>query len=363
VPFSLGHRPALDGVRGCAIALVVALHLGIGAKGGFIGVEVFFVLSGFVITAVLLEESRATGRISLPYFYARRALRLLPALAVVLVAVTGYVLLFSDKPATDNFGRDAAAAVFYVANWLYASVGNQAHLLTHTWSLSVEEQFYLVWPLLLAGLLARKASYPVLLAVCLSGAAASVVLRYALFRSGSGVDRVYFGTDTRAGALLLGCAVAVIAYAGWLPTGKQIGNAVSVLAVLGGAGIVAMAFEFTRHRTLLYSVGFAAVAGASALIIAAVLISPDGLLTKALSFGPLQALGRISYGVYLWHWPIHFVVAGATPGSSHVVRASITLVLSLVIPTASFLLIEQPLLRLKKRFTPAGRDAAVPVGT
>jgi peptidoglycan/LPS O-acetylase OafA/YrhL len=348
--FSLGHRPALDGIRGCAIALVVALHIGAGLPGGFIGVEVFFVLSGFVITSVLLEEARETGRIHLGNFYARRGLRLLPALFGLLIVLGVYVAIFPDRAPADDFGRDALAAVFYVANWLYSSVGNQPHLLTHTWSLSVEEQFYLVWPLILIALVLRRSGYATLLAVCVAGIMASTVLRYVLWDGGPGVDRAYFGTDTRIGAMLVGCAVAILAYAGWLPRQGRVVPFVRVGALVGCGLILVVARELHRLEPVLYKGGFTAVALATGVIIVAILIAPRDALSRALSIAPLRYLGKISYGVYLWGWPLHFMVRAATPDFSHTVRMLITISLSIAIPAVSFRYLEQPFLRLKGRF-------------
>src|SRR3954469_19950995 len=217
------HLPALDGVRGVAVAGVLAFHGGVAAlRGGFLGVDAFFVLSGYLITALLLGEERATGRIRLTGFWARRARRLLPALLVLLaavLAVSRFLLPPDELPALRG---DALAALLYVANWrlLHRGGGYFAETaapspLQHTWSLAIEEQFYLVWPLLLVALLGLvrgrdpRTRRAVVLGTCLAGAAASVATTV-LLRGHVDPDRLYYGTDTRAAALLVGAGLAAL---------------------------------------------------------------------------------------------------------------------------------------------------------
>ncbi|WP_146167812.1 acyltransferase, partial [Micromonospora sp. MH33] len=219
------YQPALDGVRALAVAAVLAFHGGVATlPGGFLGVDAFFVLSGFLITSLLLAEHRDTGRIDLVAFWGRRVRRLLPALLLVLLVV----LVLSRKlmPGTElgALRWDELAALGYVANWrmanrdgdYFAATGSPSPL-QHTWSLGIEEQFYLLWPLLLIPLLgwaAKRGAVPprrrlgVALPVVLLGAAGSALAAAALFTPGA-PDRVYYGTDTRAVALLVGAALAV----------------------------------------------------------------------------------------------------------------------------------------------------------
>ncbi|RQX06450.1 acyltransferase family protein, partial [Micromonospora globispora] len=216
----IAYQPALDGVRALAVAAVLAFHGGVAAlPGGFLGVDAFFVLSGFLITSLLLAEHRDAGRIDLVAFWGRRVRRLLPALLLVLVVV----LLVSRQlmPGTElgALRWDALAALGYVANWRMANRGGDYFAATgspsplqHTWSLGIEEQFYLVWPLLLIVLLAwaaRRRRLGVALLVILVGAVGSALAAALLFAPDA-VDRVYYGTDTRAVALLVGAALAVL---------------------------------------------------------------------------------------------------------------------------------------------------------
>jgi peptidoglycan/LPS O-acetylase OafA/YrhL len=222
----LGRSPALDGLRGLALVWVVAYHF-TGATGPFpgawIGLDVFFVLSGFLITAMLLDERRVLGRISLPLFYARRACRLLPALLVMLAVWTGMLLAFHDTswfaatPGGDGTGDPVGlegafwqlgVTLAYGANWIYALDGGRAPL-AHLWSLAVEEQFYVVWPFVLLALLAVL-RHRRRLAVVLGLAGVSALLPWLYWDGGAGNDRIYFGTDTRAVGMLLGATAALV---------------------------------------------------------------------------------------------------------------------------------------------------------
>jgi peptidoglycan/LPS O-acetylase OafA/YrhL len=349
-PFSLGHRPALDGIRGFAIAAVLGLHASELLVGGFIGVQVFFVLSGFVITSVLLEEARKTGTINFVNFYARRALRLLPALAAVIAFVVVLALVYPHQRWTDHLARDAFSTAFYFANWLYTGLANKAHPLAHTWSLSVEEQFYLLWPPLLAFLVLRRTGYSALLWVSVGGAIASALWRYVVFDHGHNLFRAYFGTDTRIDAVLAGCAVAVLAYAGWLPTDRRVCGAVRAFAVVGCVVIAWVAYFVRPSAHGLYSYGFLLVALFTAAVIAEVLVSPTGGLARGLSWAPLRRLGVISYGLYLWHLPLLFAIRSALPTASKWVVAPLLIAISLVVAEVSYRFLEQPFLRLKDRF-------------
>jgi peptidoglycan/LPS O-acetylase OafA/YrhL len=350
---------------------VLADHGGIpGVPGGFIGVDLFFVLSGFLITALLLDELGRTGRINLAGFWTRRARRLLPALVVMVLAV-GLARDLFPYEAVVGLRDDAIAAFLWVANWSfvarqtdYFTQGGTASPLQHTWSLGVEEQYYLVWPLLLIALAvllaaaAKRRGLPSTLGtartavfvLAAAGALASAVAASVL-ASDASLDRVYFGTDTRAQALLIGAASAALLVRDWsaLTVGWSVirsrwgRSAARVLPVIGLAALAAAAHyaigssgEF--RDGLLIAVALAAVA-----VIAPVALDQDGAVARVLAWRPLVWLGAISYGVYLWHWPIFLVVNGERTGWSGFPLFAVRCAATIAFATASYWVIERPI--------------------
>jgi peptidoglycan/LPS O-acetylase OafA/YrhL len=307
----LPHRPGLDGLRALAVAAVLLYHGGVpAAPGGFLGVDVFFVLSGYLITSLLLAEHRATGAIALGRFWLRRARRLLPAaLAVIGVCLlVTAVFLPSGLPSARG---DALASVFYVNNWhqiledrSYFAAFGRPSLLQHLWSLSVEEQFYLLWPLLLwAGL--RRLGRARTLGLTLLGVVASAGLMALLHHPGEDPSRVYYGTDTRAAPLLLGAALAFAWPAARLTTqvGRGARGVLDGAGALGLAALVVAVVAWHDYQPALYAWGLLAVAVAAAAVVAAV-AHPATRLGAALGARPLTWIGARSYGIYLWHWPV-----------------------------------------------------------
>jgi peptidoglycan/LPS O-acetylase OafA/YrhL len=360
-PFRLGYRPALDGVRAIAIVAVMAFHAGwpLGA-GGYLGVDVFFALSGFLITALLVEERRRRRAVDLVAFWARRALRLLPALAVLLVATAVWVAANPDDPAASGFRGDAVATVLYVANWAQAfSPEYHVRLLSHTWSLAIEEQFYVLWPPVLALALARAPWRWILLAT--SGLlVASVAVRALLFRARGFDPRVTYGLDTRASALLLGCVLALIVSRFGVGDGRRITRATSAV---GLAGLVALAWMVMGPRYSSASIGgdpsrvfdeaYLLAPLATCALVVGVVGAPSGLLVRVLSIPPLVWLGRISYGVYLWHFPVDLVLAPAAGARASVGLQVARIAVTLGIAAVSWVLVERPFLRVKDRFSVA----------
>ncbi len=354
-----GYVPALDGIRALAVVAVMAFHGGVSwLPGGFLGVDAFFVLSGFLITTLLLRERLATGRLSLGAFWGRRARRLLPALLVVLVvvAVAGRSLL--DPETVHLLRGDSLAALFYVANWRMLLRGHGGYFaataspspLEHTWSLGIEEQFYLLWPLLLLVLLARRTRLRALLWLCLAGALGSAAPAALLFHPGSDPSRVYYGTDTRAQALLVGAALAT-AFAIWSP--RQLSpRRLSRLSRTAGAaalcGVVATGWAWTHASGTsrwLYTGGFLAVAASTALVITHAMVAPDGATARVLSVRPLPAVGRISYGLYLWHWPVYQAATAERTGQGGLRLLALRIAITLGLTLASYFLVEQPIRR------------------
>lgn len=366
--------PALDGVRALAVVAVLVDHGGVaGAHGGFVGVDVFFVLSGFLITSLLLAEQRRTDRIDLAGFWTRRARRLLPALAVMVVAV-GLGREFFPPDAVAGLRGDGVAAFLWVANWRfiaqqtdYFAQGGTPSPLQHTWSLGVEEQYYLLWPLLLialAWLIAvmtvghrRRAGAPGILrwavfALAASGAAASAIEAIILASDGP-IERVYFGTDTRAQALLIGAAASALLVRDWPPTATEPApvrsqwgrSALRVLPFAGLAGLAAAVHWATGSAVefrygLLTGVALAAIA-----LIVSVTLDQQGAVARVLASRPLVWLGGVSYGVYLWHWPAFLVLNGERTGWSGFPLFVLRCVLTLALATASWWLIEGPIRR------------------
>jgi peptidoglycan/LPS O-acetylase OafA/YrhL len=335
-PWRLGHRPGLDGLRGFAILLVMADHSGIGiASGaGHQGVTVFFVLSGFLITTLLLEERALHGRVSLRQFYWRRALRLLPAL-VVLLFVVAVILGVAGR--TGEIAGDVIPALFYFMNWTTAA-GNNPGLLSHTWSLSIEEQFYLVWPVVLIGLLAvgrgRLAWVAGLLVAAMLGA---VILRVVLWVGPEAYYRVYVGTDTRMDALAIGCLLA-LAFTRWPIT-------VQPWAMAALAASIPITLWLTNNESMA-TIGLAVTAVAAAGLVAGAATGSGG---RVLAWRPLAYLGIISYGLYLWHRPLMRAFTdsglGGVPWAVAVMFA-----ISIGLAFLSRRFIEDPFLALKNRY-------------
>ncbi|WP_407666299.1 acyltransferase family protein [Mycobacterium pinniadriaticum] len=383
--------PALNGIRGVAVALVLIGHGGIpGVAGGFIGVDVFFVLSGFLITSLLLDELGRTGQLDLGAFWVRRARRLLPALLIMVLAVVAARMLFPPN-AVSGLRNDAIAAFLWVANWAfvrqetdYFSQGAPPSPLQHTWSLGVEEQYYLIWPVLIVGvamLLAliarRRRKTPTIVAVrravlvlAVLGTAGSAT-ESILMASDSSLNRVYFGTDTRAQALLVGAAAAALLVrdwpailAGWpLIRSRWVrwlawGVPVAGVAVLAAITHVATGSAAEFRHGLLTVVAVAAVA-----VIAPVALEQRGPVAWVLSTPPLVALGVISYGVYLWHWPIFLVLTGERTGWSGYALFGARCVITVLVAAGSWWVIERPVRRWRPVHVPQLRLAAATIAT
>jgi peptidoglycan/LPS O-acetylase OafA/YrhL len=347
---AIPHISALDGARGLAVAGVLLFHGG-HLLGGYLGVDFFFTLSGFLITSLLLAESTRTGSVGLGGFWARRARRLLPALAVLMIGVALYCLAFADPTQLAQIRGDAFATLAYAANWRavfthvnYWAIFSSPSPLEHTWSLAIEEQFYVIWPLVFVGLLAwwKRAAPKAVLVTSLALATVSSVLMVALYNPLNS-SRVYYGTDTRAAAILFGAALAA-----WLTIygPARTRPARVAIEVLGLAGAVAVAIAWSRldgHSPTLYKGGFLLCGlGATAIIAAAVHPEP-GPLARVLSFRPLCELGLISYGVYLYHWPIDVVLEQKRVGFGGWPLFALQTTLTLGAAIVSYRVIEQPI--------------------
>jgi peptidoglycan/LPS O-acetylase OafA/YrhL len=351
----LGKRPALDGVRAVAVLWVMAFHFrdaerALPTRGGFLGVDIFFVLSGFLITVLLLEERRSTGSIRFGSFYARRALRLLPALFTVIAFWLAWVSLF-DQGVAHRAYREAIAAALYGENWFHGLSSFHAGLptgLAHTWSLSIEEQFYILWPVLLWLLLRRGARFAT--TVTAFALVAVPIIRLIQWDGDASVNREYFSTHTRADTLLAGCLLGLL-----LSNGYIRGWATRALRLLLPLAFlfVALSFVLAYHRSpSIYKGGYTLFAVATAIVFWGIL--ERGFLCDVLQWRPLVWIGRRSYGLYLWHWPI-FCAALDHFGHAKI-AGPVALPLTFLAAWASYRWIELPFLRMKRRFkrvTPA----------
>ena len=352
-PVHLGYRPAFDGLRGVSVLAVMLYHSGL-LEGGWLGVDVFFALSGFLITTLLLEEHERAGAVSLRRFYARRALRLLPAL-LVMVAVVGFVMVASKPPELFNLLIVfVLAVVLYVANWAMI-VGLPLYALAHTWSLAIEEQFYFFWPPVLTLLLRLTRKRRVILLVVGSGIVGAIAWRMFLMSGGTSIPRLFLGLDTRADSVLTGCALAMIVTWRMLP-GSVLGGATTTW--VGGAAAVAICVLFAIARFPAdFRNRFATTltALAAGLLICSLLSAPNSRIARLLEARPLVGVGKVSYGLYLWHFPI-FLGLGVLLGRTKTfdpLLLSLAWLASFAVSIASYRFLEQPALRLKLRLAGA----------
>ena len=367
------HIPALDGLRGLAVAAVVMYHFAPEiVPAGFLGVDIFLVLSGFLITSLALEEVDRTKSMSASGFFARRARRLLPASIATIVVVVIVARILDHGSVDSSLRGHAVASLTYIANWwsiaqqnsYQAAFGTESPL-NHFWSLAVEEQFYLVFPIALIGtiaLLKRRIGVHRLAHVALIGAVvgaiASCALMWILRTPGSDPSRVYLGTDTRSQALFVGIAIACIIRLWPVNSLKAATRTVLTTAALVAlAALVGIASTADFRSDWLYTGGFLLIAIATGIVVLA-LNGHDSFFTKALSFRWFRTLGLVSYGLYLWHWPIKVFVTGERLHLSDDQAGRIELFVIRVALTAaatalSWYLIEQPFRRRKPASTEA----------
>lgn len=358
-----GHRlPALDGLRGLAVLAVMAFHTdSTWLAGGYLGVDVFFVLSGFLIADILYRQFSAHGRQGLSGFWLRRARRLAPAL-LVLIAVLSVQRILAPGPGEYDRGP-FLAALTYTTNWYeivrggtyFGQFGPSSPLL-HTWSLAIEEQFYIAFPLVLLGILAvtrRRRAVAVSVGIL---AVASMVTMLVLTLRGASELRVYMGTDTRAQALLVGAALG-IGVGRYGSTGRSTRRETAGWAGLAVLGVTMMA---ASSPAVLYRGGFAVQAIATAMVIMAAL--RVGSLQRALSWRPLVWIGTVSYSVYLWHYPIFGWIQGHDAKTAPIGAQVWSIVVTLGIAYLSARFVERPFLRGRFVSWPVARQWLVYAG-
>ena len=347
-----GRIPALDGLRGIAVVGVVLYHGG-HLRGGFLGVDLFFVLSGYLITTVLLRSVRPDGSIGLKRFWSRRARRLLPALIVLLVVVLPvYAHWFATPTDLDPVRYDGLGSLFYVTNWAQILHGQSYFTVTladspirHLWSLAVEEQFYLVWPLVVVAAVRRGGARTVFVVASVLGlASAAITIGLGLTRAVS-FNSIYLGTHTRAAGLLAGAALAAWFAIHGAPRSeaaqRRLQGAAAVAVVVLGA--MWMTLRVTQQS--LYVGGLALSAIAGTVLVASAATSTDGPLIRVLSVRPLRMLGTISYGIYLWSWPITQLVSERHTPLRGWTLLIVQVILTVDIAAASWLVLERPILR------------------
>lgn len=345
-----GYRPSLDGVRAVAVLAVLGYHAQLPhADGGFLGVSLFFTLSGYLITAILLAEHERTGGVDLGRFWVRRIRRLVPAalLGVAIALVFGATI--ATRSQLDGLPAEALAGSLYVANWLfittdqsYAELFSSPSPLQHYWSLAIEEQFYVVLPLLVTGILAFRRSVRLLLVAFVAVAAVSTAWMWSADAGGASLDRLYYGTDTRAAELAIGAALAAALHLVGL---EWLRARIRPLAVIGPLAFGALLWAWSSQSlssSTLFRGGFALHAIGSALVIAA-LLAEAGPMHRVLGAAPLAFIGRISYGIYLFHWPIFLWLTEDRTGLEQWPLFGLRLLVSVGVAFLSYRMLEQPI--------------------
>ena len=318
--------------------------------GGFLGVDIFFVLSGFLITTILLEEHQRRDAISLGSFYARRALRLLPAVTGLLVAHGALAVVAGSDLGLE--ARTAGAVALYILNWVIAGGGEVAAGLGHLWSLSIEEQFYLAWPVFLFfALRQRQPTYLIVVAAGV-GILWATGIRAWLWLHDAGWEAIYVSTDARIDELLMGALLAVAFQRGW-----QLPRHLRSLGVAGLAVLLLCAAVVPADSGWLFIGGGLTVIGLAAVLLVASLFDADGPLTRMFEWRPAVELGKASYSLYLWHAPVFVAVSAHLGGRWVAERVVVGLVGCALATLASYRLIEVPVAQYWRRLA-AKRDAA-----
>lgn len=346
----LKYNPALDGLRGIAISMVMVFHATPNLlTGGFIGVDIFFVLSGFLITMLLIKEYEAEGQISLRQFYFRRALRLAPALLLLLVVFSCASLIVLSGPRLHQFLTDAIITFAYLSNWARAFNIHPPDFLGHTWSLAIEEQFYLVWPIFLVAMTKWLHARKFWLALALGIAGCAVMWRIYLLVNNATPMRLYNGLDTRADSLMIGSGLAIALSLNSVRTyfAKDRSLILSLLAVIAAATICLFAIYGQWDQSAMFYWGYSLTAIMSAIVIADAVQTNESMLFRVLSYPLLVWLGSISYGLYLWHFPVYRVLLAN--GVEQINVLWLGSIITLAIAACSFYTMEKYFLQFKYR--------------
>ncbi|WP_042352132.1 acyltransferase family protein [Bacillus massiliigorillae] len=348
------YIPGLDGLRALAVLAVIAYHLNFNwASGGLLGVTIFFVLSGYLITNLLLIEWEQTRRIDLKNFWIRRARRLLPGMLTMVLIITAWITLF-DQAFLAKLQDDFWAAILYVSNWWYIfhdlsyfeSMGVPS-VLTHFWSLAIEEQFYIIWPLFIFLALSIKLKRKPLLILIILMATISALAMGFMYKPGVDPSRVYYGTDTRAFSLLIGAILAFVwpshKLSARIP--KKLRLSMDLIGIVSFISLLIMIYSSNQYSGFLYLGGMVLASIITAILIASI-VHPSSTINKVLGVKPLRWIGVRSYGIYLWHYPIILLtnplVNTEKPSLLHI---AFQIALTFVIAELSYKYIENPIRR------------------
>jgi peptidoglycan/LPS O-acetylase OafA/YrhL len=346
---SLGYRPELDGLRGVAVIIVVVYHVGdlLWPSGrtwlfpaGALGVDLFFVLSGFLITSLLLAERERRGAVDLRAFGRRRLLRLVPAM-VGLLAVVLVVAMTTRRYVAVEALSTAGWSLTFTANW--AIRDGRPYVLGHLWSVAVEGQFYVLWAVAVAVAVRFRHTAGVLAVTAVALVAAVAWWRYDRIEAGESYYLLYLATTSRLDAPLIGALAALAVHAGWLD--RLRGRAATVVGLAGLAAVLACATRLRMSDPVLYRGLFSLVAVAAACAVVGAVRSGGGALARGLGVRPLVLAGMLSYSLYLWHVPIFQWLGDATPGWPAPVRSLVGTALAVAAALASYVLVERPFLR------------------
>jgi peptidoglycan/LPS O-acetylase OafA/YrhL len=357
----LGYLPWLDGIRAVAVLAVMVFHelvtqptmaFGRYVRGGLLGVDIFFAISGFLITSLLLSDVEQHGRIRFGAFYLRRARRLVPALMALLAVLVVGALVFESGHQRVESLRHALVAATYTTNWYTVLTHTRIGLLNHTWSLAAEEQFYLLWPAVLTGLLALVRGRPrrVVGPVAVLAVAAVAWPLIATARGWSAM-RVYYGLDTRAAALAVGCLLGALWSTGALPAANRF---VGVRRVAAACGAVALVWLLHDPSGVEPAAQFAIVGVATALVLWELVLSSPHVAHRVLGSAPLVAIGRISYALYLWDAVVVLKVHPAGVRGAALVVLHFALVFAAAV--LSWFVVERPF-RVRRSATVDGHAA------
>jgi peptidoglycan/LPS O-acetylase OafA/YrhL len=349
----LGYVPALDGMRGYAVPAVILYHAQIPFfQGGFIGVDIFFVLSGFLITSLLVREFYSQHHIDLKSFYVRRILRLGPALGVFLASFVALSLLMLGAEQARSNIIETLIALFYFTNWAWAFHLHPPHFLAHTWSLAIEEQFYMIWPMLLIALLRLIRSHRIMISTIVLLLLSCWLTRILLAVGGASLDHLYNGLDTRGDKLLTGCLLGIILSSNLISMYRQsqLERMLKFISPLSALILLLGSIAMRWQSLYMYYYGFLVIELSVSIIILDIFFSRKSMVNRLLLMKPVVWLGRISYGLYLWHflilstmralgfWRINVMIGGTC--------------FAFLVASASYYFVERPVLKLKSRLTP-----------